>query len=234
MGLEFSSPIACLVMDVLSELLSQTEEQSQVLHQLNPIQFEALTTYLKSKYVDDVLVALELLKLGVRWDRATKTLSWSPETENQDREANVHPEVHTMELLCQISSSLISCLKFTWDSPSKNSNNMMPVLDTFIWVGIPKRTRDLPHQILHKGTTLPSINGQLQNHVLYMFYRKPMARDTPLNNRSAIPAKMKVQTASNEFLRRFRNTSREVEKSKLESIIESYVCDLKRGSFPES
>ena len=55
---------------------------------------------------------------------------------------------------------------------------------------------------------------------------------------SAIPAKMKVQTASNEFLRRFRNTSREVKQVKLESVIEAYVCDQSFGSkklyFPQS
>ena len=56
---------------------------------------------------------------------------------------------------------------------------MMPMLDTFIWVGVPKRTWDLPHQILQEGNKLPSINGQLQNHILYMLYRMPMARDTP-------------------------------------------------------
>ena len=52
-----------------------------------------------------------------------------------------------------------------------------------------------------------------------MFYRKPMARDTPMNVRSAFPNKQKIQTASNEFLRRYRNTSREVPQEALNSIL---------------
>ena len=90
-------------------------------------------------YVDDILVVFELIKFGLRWDRARKTLIGNLETEQQDKEGQKSQEVHTMELLAEISSGIISCLNFTWDSSCKNSNRMMKVLDTYILVGIPKR-----------------------------------------------------------------------------------------------
>ena len=58
-----------------------------------------------------------------------------------------------------------------------------------------------------------------------------MANRTPLNSRSAAPLKMQVQTATNEYLRRMRNTSRELQENHLISILEDYSCDLKRGGY---
>ena len=61
-----------------------------------------------------------------------------------------------------------------------------------------------------------------------------MARSTPLLNRSAATSKSKSLTATNEFLRRFRNTSRELPRSHLTEITDQYVIDLKRGGFPDN
>ena len=65
--------------------------------------------------------------------------------------------------------------------------------------------------ILPEGTTLPNRTGALKQIILYMLYRKPVASSTPMHSRSAAPSKDQVQTATNEFLRRIRNTSRKLE-----------------------
>ena len=49
--------------------------------------------------------------------------------------------------------------------------------------------------------------------------------------RAASPEKDKVQTVVNEFLRRYKNTSRYLPKSTIEGILQDYACDLKRGGF---
>ena len=76
MGEESSDPIARLVMDMWMDMIQNVEEKTQALAKINPVQFESLETYLKTKYVDDVLVSLEQLKLGVKFDETIQTLSW--------------------------------------------------------------------------------------------------------------------------------------------------------------
>ena len=108
---------------------------------------------------------------------------------------------------------------------------MMPVLDTMVWIGRETRTWGVPDAMLEPDTVLPVKQGTLKNIILYSFYRKPMAAKTPMNSRTAAPAKTLIQTATNEFLRRMRNTSRELPSTFIESIIQEYACDLRRGGF---
>ena len=107
----------------------------------------------------------------------------------------------------------------------------MSVLDTMVWVGKPGRTWGIPEAILIPGTSLPSKTGSLKNIVLYKFFRKPVASRTPMNSRSAAPLRDQIQTATNEFLRRMRNTSRELEEHHLTGVLSDYCCDLIRGGY---
>ena len=52
-----------------------------------------------------------------------------------------------------------------------------------------------------------------------------------MHSRSAAPLKDQIQTATNEFLRRMRNTSRELPQDHLEEILQDYACDLRRGGY---
>ena len=136
-----------------------------------------------------------------------------------------------MEAFSQMASGVMKCLNFTWDAPSKNQNLKMPFLDTMIWVGTPQRTWGIPEAILPKGTSLPAKTGTLEPIILYQFYRKPIANPTPMNSRSAAPLKDQIQTATNKFLRRMKNTSRELPQDHLEEILQNYACDLRRGGY---
>ena len=51
---------------------------------------------------------------------------------------------------------------------------------------------------------------------------------------SATPDKDKIQTVVNEYLWRYKNTSRELPKDSIEIIIRDYSNDLKRGGFSVS
>ena len=83
--------------------------------------------------MDDVLDALEQLKLVVTWDKSTQTLSWNPEIHKQQIESDTSPEVDTMMIFAQISTVMIACLRFTWGSPAANDNCMMADLNTYRW-----------------------------------------------------------------------------------------------------
>ena len=135
-----------------------------------------------------------------------------------------------MSAFSSIASSVFKCLKFTWDAPSRNFNQKMPVLDCQMWVGPCSREYGVPDAILAEK---PSQNGPLPNVILYEFYRKPMARITPLLERSALPDRVKVSTVAQEVIRRFKNTSRNLPPSQIDSIIETYISDLKRGGFSQ-
>ena len=132
-----------------------------------------------------------------------------------------------------MTSSVLNCLKFTWDTPSLHSGQEMPVLDTVMWLGIPPRKLGVPTQILPENTELPENLSPLKVIILYKFYRKTMANKTPLHHRSAVIESNRIQTASNEFIRRFKNTSRNLPLQVIESVIKEYSRDLRRGGFTQ-
>ena len=131
-----------------------------------------------------------------------------------------------MEAFASMASSILECLNFTWDANSNNREGMMPVLDTKVWVGAPCRTCGVPTKILIPRTKLPSRKGILKPIVQSKFYRKTVASRTQMITRSAAPAREKIQTATNEFLRRMRNRARTLKKSHLEGVLSDYCCDL--------
>ena len=91
--------------------------------------------------LDDCFSALTTLTTGTRWNPATRSLQWDPETDKRDREEGTNMERITMEEVAKLSSGLISGLKFTWDIPPDEGS--MPVLDTMCWMGVETRVEGL-------------------------------------------------------------------------------------------
>ena len=82
-------------------------------------------------------------------------------------------ESRAMEEIRLMASSIHGCLKFTWDSPSKNKCGKMPVLDTKLWLGEEARESSINPEINNIATKRRV--GKLKTVVLFMFYKKPMA-----------------------------------------------------------
>ena len=76
---------------------------------------------------------------------------------------------------------------------------------------------------------LPTKIDSLKRIIFYKFYRKPVATKPPMNARSAQPQQMKMQTATDEFLRRLKTTSRELPPTTIDQVLTEYASDLKRG-----
>ena len=70
--------------------------------------------------------------------------------------------------------------------------------------------------------------------ILYEFYRKTMANQTPIHQRSAAPEKDKVQTVTNEYIRMMKNCSRDLDPNSVETAIKKYSLDLRRGGFSKN
>ena len=58
-----------------------------------------------------------------------------------------------------------------------------------------------------------------------------MANRIPLHSRAAVPEKDRIQTVTNEFIRRYKNTSRNLSVQVIEARIHEYSRDLRRGGF---
>ena len=65
-GLRATGPVARIMMDWWARKIREIEEKSQLLAQINPVMFEPLQIHMLRKYVDDCLVVMEQMKLGVR------------------------------------------------------------------------------------------------------------------------------------------------------------------------
>ena len=51
--------------------------------------------------------------------------------------------------------------------------------------------------------------------------------------RTALPESIKVATVSQEFIRRYKNTSRLLGEEHINEVIEHYISDLRRGGFQD-
>merc|ERR1711954_359504 len=171
------------------------------------------------------------MKQSVKWDQELKCFRWSSEKEQTDKQNDTSPEICTMTEFTRMASGIFQCLEFTFDSPASNPNGQMPVLDMTMWIQTQSRQVGIPEEIRPPDTEIPDRVGQLVKVIMYKFYRKDIANKVPFNARSAGPIKDKIQQVSQDFLRRFRNTSRMLPTSHINQVMEEFCVDLKRGGF---
>ena len=158
-------------------------------------------------FVDDTLGILNEIKAGVEFDSVNKILVWNQIIHERDKLK--HPAEITMQTLTNIANSVQSCLVVTWDAPHLNQSSQMPVLDLQVWIGFHNKEFGIPKELLpNQPLNSPHIPKKV---VLYQFYGKPMTRKSTLYANSALPDRVKLSTASQEFVRRFKNTSRDLE-----------------------
>ena len=93
----------------------------------------------------------------------------------------------------------------TCDYPSANNDGKMPVLDLKCWT---------------KG-----------NEILYEHYRKPMCADSTLLSSSALPARIKRNTHSQEVVRILRNCHKKVPWTRKAEILSEYMARLKTSGY---
>ena len=90
------------------------------------------------KYIDDVNLVADAILRGCFWERTEQglTLSCSQqelETDNlNDRE--IQDSKCTMDLIAEVSNTIMPSLSFTVYSPSLHSNRHIPMLDLMVWM----------------------------------------------------------------------------------------------------
>ena len=227
-GLRPSGPISRLFMDKWVRELRRIEAESKELHRINPVTFCEMDIKLIKKYVDDVLFGGDEVAQGALWKN--RCLQWSQEQLERDKASGEDHNSRTMRIIAMISSEILECLTFTWDSPSQNKSNMMPVLDTQVWVEVEARVKGIPKTMGEAPEKLKP--DKLKKIIMFQFYKKPMANKCPNLQKSGIPEGSKRATASQEILRRLKNTSRELEPSIINNVLQDYMGELAMGGYP--
>ena len=181
---------------------------------------------------------MDRLAKGTKWGRQHRVFRLDPSNQDTNEQRPPQPqemeelERQTMEEFTRMASQMLECLNFTWDCPGLNIKKKMPLLDTQVRVGLSNEEWGVPVAILDGNTTLPkSSECRL---ILYEFYRKTKANQRPMHHRTAAPEKTKVQTATNEFIRRFKNCSRELPVKVIDGTVQRYAEELMKGGFSQN
>ena len=144
---------------------------------LDLLKVHEVKSYIVEKYVDDVEAVCENMELGTRW--TGDSLSITPETALQDKEAGRNRDEVTMVAWGQMASSILPSLDFTVDYCSRNKDGSVPMLDFHLW----KESQEDPDS-----------PGKMRETLRYSFFEKSMANKEVMNKHSAMPHTTKMST----------------------------------------
>ena len=133
-----------------------------------------------TKYVDDVMIICQNLKLGQYWNG--REIVYSESVKRKHMDSQMSREKLTLDVLIQVAESIHDFLKFTGEC----SQNGKPIacLDTQIWTGIPDP------KPWYMGANNAGKETPAKVEVpLYCFYKKEVSPKIGTLNRSAIPEK---------------------------------------------
>ena len=113
-----------------------------------------------------------------------------------------------MKVFQKIANSLDENIQVTFDCPSLNEDNMVPVLDVKLRV---------------------NSNGYIE----YSFYRKPCANNLLVLKESALAMKNKFTILTHECFRRLHNCSDTLPEEEKVEILNKFMSDLKDSGYNE-
>ena len=121
-----------------------------------------------------------------------------------------------MREIRKMSDSILPYIKFREEVASDCAGGKLPMLDFTVWK---VEERD------------DSRKAGKKIEIDYEFYEKPMASKLVVMQRSAVPHKIKINTLSQEVIRRMRNTRRTVGKKRRAEIMTTFMKKLKRSGY---
>ena len=160
--------------------------------------------YFLKYYVDDGNLGSEALPPGSRLVDGVVEVV----EEFIEEDENVPDDQRTAEIILQIANSVTDSIQLTIDFPSNNSSKWMPLLD--LQVSVRNNTID------------------------YKFYKKKMSNHQVMLSRSAMPGSIKINSLTQEVIRRLRNTRRCLDWSVKTEILSEFSHSLMSSGYPES
>ena len=131
-------------------------------------------------YVDDFTGVHKDIPKGIRYDKDRNILVTS--TQFMDEDTNIPDDQRTFKLLSNIANSIDRDLQFTFDVPSLNPNNRVPIMDLESWIDL--SIPEYPH-----------------GKILFSHYVKPRASNLVLQKESAMSMSMLRTILTQEGIR---------------------------------
>ena len=134
------------------------------------------------RYVDDVNGISRVLEPGMRWNPEAEKMELYENQVHDDTQLSA--DARTVQEIVKMGSSISEMIQLTGECPSRSPGGKMPVLDLSVWV-----EKDADG---HKS-------------IWWQHYRKPVTNMLLMMEKSAMPAKVKRTTLTQEVIRILRN-----------------------------
>ena len=211
----------------------------------NIMKANKMLIWLICRYVDDVTVLMTALRKGTRWDKKQQRLAYCKQWEAMDRREGLPDSTRTMMVVKDIMNSIFRNIQVTTEVPENFQDRKLPVLDFKCWVegtvglNTTPDTEQAPDN--HKVTTdqvgikkVPTGNGGIKGtkgdggikrsrKIYYTFFEKEMASKFAIMKASALPEKTKVNSLSNDLIRRMKNTSEMLAQKTRDLVVDSFT-----------
>ena len=159
--------------------------------------------YFLKYYVDDGNLALEELPLGAKLVEGKVVI----DAEQAEVDKNIPADERTAKIILQIANAVTSDIRLTIDYPSNNESGWMPILDLQV----------------------KSDNNQLD----WKFYKKKISNHRVMLARSAMPGKIKINSLTQEVIRRLRNCRRSMNWSIKAKILSEFMHSMMASGYSE-
>jgi len=191
-GLDFSVDAAAIYMMLWDDDLLKT------LRKLG------ITMGVYKRYVDDITAILRAINKGWMFDRVRKKMVYDEERAESDTDPD---DLRTLKVITEIANSLDDDIQLTFEVPSQQEDERLPVLDLGLKV----------------------VNNKVQHY----FYKKPMSSPFAILYESAISAQTKRNSLLQEGLRRIRNTCQEAPVEEFRLVMSKYMNMLRISGYDE-
>ena len=155
-------------------------------------------------------------KIGVRWHNGQ--LEHRKEWEKDDIKLGLTDEKRTVAVVRDMMNSIFRNIQVTVEVPGDFDDNKLPVLDFKCWVQDDDKKQDATPEMPRK--------------LLYTFFEKKMNYKYAIRKSSAMPENMKVNSLTNDMIRRMKNTSELLGQPERNAVVDSYAARLLRSGYP--
>ena len=110
----------------------------------------------------------------------------------------------------EIANDVLDCIKMESDTPSKNSDGKLPILDMKVWT-------------------------DESGNIIFQHYEKPISNKSVLDSQSAHPSTCKRSVHVQEIIRRLLNSSPFLDwESEIAPVVSEYMLRMKKAGYGEN
>ena len=162
------------------------------------------------RYIDDVNGVSRALEPGMRWNPEAKKMELAEDQVLDDMQ--VPADARTVQEIVKMGSSISEMIQLTGECPSGSPGEKMPVLDLSVWM---------------------DKDADGDRTVWWQHYRKPVTNTLLMMEKSAMPAKVKRTTLTQEVIRILRNCRLELPWEEKAAMLTEMSTRMKMSGYCE-